>query len=66
MKRSEEFAVIIMPGDGRPQVWPTRGRGTAEFEAFCADMGATLVQVYGSLEEATCAAKAIDAPAEEV
>jgi len=52
----EEHAVIMMPGNDRPQVWPTRGRSLPEFEAFCATCGATVVQIFPTLEEAKNAA----------
>jgi hypothetical protein len=49
---SEEFAIVILPGGGSPQVWPTRGRSKESFEAYCATCGASVIRSYPSLEEA--------------
>jgi hypothetical protein len=49
---SEEYALISLPGDGRPQVWPTAGRSKESFEAHCATCGATVIRSYASLEDA--------------
>jgi hypothetical protein len=49
---AEEYAIVIMPGGGPPQVWPTSGRSKESFEAHCATCGATVIRGYASLQEA--------------
>jgi hypothetical protein len=49
---SEEYAIVIMPGGGPPQVWPTSGRARESFEAYCATCGAAVIRIYPSPEEA--------------
>jgi hypothetical protein len=59
MRVSQKHAVILM-SDGRPQIWPARGRSIEELEAFCATCGATVLDVYPSLEDAEEAVNAMD------
>ncbi len=49
---SEEYAIVVMPGGGPPQVWPIRARSEETFAAYCATCGVTVIRAYPSLEEA--------------
>jgi hypothetical protein len=59
MHDSKEHAVIVMP-DGRPQIWPVRGKSLQELEAFCATSGAAVLAIHPTLEEAAKALSAMD------
>jgi hypothetical protein len=55
----KEHAVILMP-DGRPQIWPVRGRSLEELESFCATCGAAVLAIHPTLEEAARAVSAMN------
>ena len=49
---SEEYAIVTLPGDRTPQVWPTGGRDKGAFEAYCATSGVSVVRTYPNPQEA--------------
>ena len=50
--QSDEYAIVLLPGDRAAQVWPTGGRDSASFEAHCATCGVTVIRSYSAPEDA--------------